>query len=185
MPVESRLKSSGDTVVVETAVEEVHGPDLLRPLLGSSISERISRSVAGVVIGTLVGIDTENRVPLVIFSGQSGSAAVRARSVVDLYDPHIGKDVVLAFEAADQGKPIIMGVLCQSAEVLLARAPEEIEIDSDGRRVVINANEQIVLRCGKASITLTKAGKVVITGTYVLTESSGANRIKGGSVDIN
>jgi hypothetical protein len=42
-----------------------------------------------------------------------------------------------------------------------------------------------VLRCGQASVTLTKAGKVLIRGTYVSSRSSGVNRIKGGSVQLN
>jgi hypothetical protein len=42
-----------------------------------------------------------------------------------------------------------------------------------------------VLRCGKASITLTKAGKVLVQGTYVSHRSSGVIRIKGGAVQLN
>ena len=51
--------------------------------------------------------------------------------------------------------------------------------------MVLSAQEEIVLRCGKASITLTKAGKVLIEGAYVLSRSSGVNRIRGGSVQLN
>ena len=47
------------------------------------------------------------------------------------------------------------------------------------------SKEQLVLRCGKASITLTKAGKVLIDGSHVLSRSSGVNRVKGGSVQLN
>jgi hypothetical protein len=43
----------------------------------------------------------------------------------------------------------------------------------------------MVLQVGKASITLTKDGRIVIRGADVLTRSSGSNRIKGGSVSIN
>ena len=55
----------------------------------------------------------------------------------------------------------------------------------DGRRVVLDAKDEIVLRCGKASITLRRNGRIVIRGTYVETRSQGTNRIKGGSVQIN
>jgi hypothetical protein len=41
------------------------------------------------------------------------------------------------------------------------------------------------LRCGESSIVLTRAGKVLIKGNYVLSRSRGANRIKGAYVDIN
>jgi len=56
------------------------------------------------------------------------------------------------------------------------------EVRVDGERVVFDAKKEIVLRCGKASITLTRAGKVLIRGAYLLNRSSGVNRIKGGSV---
>ena len=42
-----------------------------------------------------------------------------------------------------------------------------------------------MLRCGDASITLTRAGKVLIKENYVLSRSRGCNKIKGAAVDIN
>jgi hypothetical protein len=60
-----------------------------------------------------------------------------------------------------------------------------VEVDADGERMTVTAKEELVLRCGEASITLTKAGKVLIRGTYVSSRSSGVNRIKGGAVHIN
>jgi hypothetical protein len=59
------------------------------------------------------------------------------------------------------------------------------DVASDGKRMLLSAQEEITLRCGQASITLTKAGKVLLSGDYVLSRSRGVNRIKGGSVQIN
>jgi len=59
------------------------------------------------------------------------------------------------------------------------------KVSVDGEQVTITGDREIVLRCGEASIVLTKAGKVIIRGAYVVTRSSGANRIKGASVHIN
>lgn len=67
--------------------------------------------------------------------------------------------------------------------VLEAERPEEVIVD--GKKVIFDAKDEIVLRCGKASITLTRAGKILIRGAYLLNRSSGVNRIKGGSVQIN
>ena len=64
-----------------------------------------------------------------------------------------------------------------------AARPFEARVDGD--RVVISADKEIVLQCGKASITLTRAGKILLRGAYLLSRSSGVNRIKGGSVQIN
>ncbi len=61
-----------------------------------------------------------------------------------------------------------MGVLRGSAGWPLDEQPGQVEVDADGERLLVSAKEQLVLRCGKASITLTKAGKVLIEGSYLL-----------------
>src|SRR5262249_32829794 len=127
----------------------------------------------------------EGEVPLVIFSGQPGTAAIAARTTLDMHGEHIGRDVVLQFEAGDPDRPIILGIIRTPGAWPPNERPEQLQVDADGERLVVMAKEQIVLRCGKASITLTKAGKVLIQGAYVSTRSSGVNRIKGGSVQIN
>lgn len=101
------------------------------------------------------------------------------------------REVLLAFESNDPERPIIIdtmhSLLDEVAEatddVLEVKKPEDVLID--GKRITFDAREEIELRCGKSSITLTKAGKVLIRGAYLLSRSSGTNRIKGGSVQIN
>lgn len=143
------------------------------------------KAMPGVVIGELIGIADDGMVPLVIYPGQPGTAALRARTILDLHGPHIGQPVVLMFEGGDAAQPIVMGVIRQAQGWPLAEPPGQVEIDPDGKRLVISAREQMVLRCGKASITLTKAGKVLIQGSYVSSRSTGVNRIRGGSVQLN
>lgn len=65
----------------------------------------------------------------------------------------------------------------------VAETSETLRVD--GKRVVIEGHEEITLSCGEASITLTKAGKILIRGTYLQSRSSGVNRILGGSVQVN
>jgi len=55
----------------------------------------------------------------------------------------------------------------------------------DGKKITFSAKEKIVLKCGESSITLTKAGKILIRGKYLLNRSTGVNRIMGGSVQVN
>jgi hypothetical protein len=101
------------------------------------------------------------------------------------------RGVLLVFENGDPALPIIVGLI-QSApspfvELLSAARPPErpLEAQLDGERVVLNAEHEIVLQCGAASLTLRKDGRVLIRGAYVETHSRGVNRIKGGSVKIN
>ena len=65
------------------------------------------------------------------------------------------------------------------------RAEGALEAQVDGIRVRIHARYEVVLECGKASITLRRNGRVIIRGTYVETRSQGTNRIRGGQVRIN
>jgi len=141
--------------------------------------------IDGIVTGTLIGFADEGQTPLVTYRQQPGSAAIAAAAILDLHGPHIGRQVVLQFENGDPARPVIMGLLRKQADWSLAQQPGQVEVDADGERLIIGAKEQLVLKCGKASITLTRAGKIVIHGTYVSNRSSGVMRIKGGSVQLN
>jgi hypothetical protein len=136
-------------------------------------------------VGSLVGFKDNGRTPLVTFAGQPGAAAIAARATVDLHAAHVGGEVVLTFEAGDWLKPIILGVLRAADPNHLAPHPGHVEVEADGERMLVSAKEQLVLRCGKAVITLTKAGKIIIEGTYVSSRSTGVHRIKGGSIQLN
>ncbi len=98
---------------------------------------------------------------------------------------HIGKEVALAFENGDIAKPIVIGVLRGNQGWPVDHRPDNVQIVADDERLIVTAKDQLVLRCGKASITLTKAGKVLIEGAYVSNHSSGVIRMKGGSVQLN
>jgi phage baseplate assembly protein gpV len=142
-------------------------------------------ALTGIVVGELVGIANEGGTPLVLFPGQAGTAALAARTVVDLHAPHIGGQVVLMFDGGDPSMPVIMGVLRGRAGWPLDAQPGHVQADVDGARLIVSAHDELVLRCGKASITLTRDGKVTIRGTHVFSRSSGVNRVKGGSVQLN
>ena len=146
---------------------------------------RAAASLPGAVIGILIGFKDEGCTPLVLFPGQSSSAAVAAASAIDVHGTHIGRQVVLIFENGDSRRPIIVGLLKSTQAWPLPEQPGQVEVDADGERLIVSAREQLVLRCGKASITLTKAGKILIDGAYISSRSSGVNRIKGGSVQLN
>lgn len=141
--------------------------------------------IDGVVVGRLQGFRDQD-LPLVDFVENPFLTPVPARTTVSLSVADLEKEVVLQFENGQPHKPIILGLL------LGKTGPEhKLEnevapfVEVDGEKIVVNANREIVLRCGEASITLTRAGKVLIKGEHVVSHSKGANKIKGGSVQIN
>ena len=144
-----------------------------------------ARLLPAVVVGELLALAGDAAQPMVRFDAADGPRTHLARSCVDLHGAHIGHPVVLVFERGDPALPIVTGVLRAGADRPPGGAPAQVDVDADGRRMVVTAHEQLVLRCGKASITLTQAGKVLIEGAYVSSRSTGVNRIKGGSVQLN
>jgi hypothetical protein len=87
--------------------------------------------------------------------------------------------------ASLQASPTPISPVAQPKTAEVAPQLPALEAVIDGRRVVLDARDEIVLRCGKATITLRSNGRIVIRGTYIETHSAGVNRIKGGSVQIN
>jgi hypothetical protein len=91
---------------------------------------------------------------------------------------------VLLFDGGDPLKPILVG-LVKSAGPGPRTPIQALDVKIDGKSVSFEAQEEIVLRCGKASITLLKNGKLVIRGAFVESHATGTNRIKGASVKVN
>jgi Domain of unknown function (DUF6484) len=146
--------------------------------LGESVGAR--RRLEGVVIGALVGL-ADDGVPLVDFSGNPEDSPVAARTIAVVGHEDVGREVALLFEGGEAAKPVLIGLMAQPQP----QRPATVSVDRDGERLELTAQREIVLRCGDASITLTRAGKVLIRGTYVSSHSKGVNKIKGGAVHIN
>jgi len=177
-----------DSVQIDKFVAEIesNGAELLLPLVsGQPTKASVAETSLGVIVGELIAIVDDGRTPMVVYPTQKGSAAIAARSIVDLHSGHIGQRVVLSFDGGDPARPIVMGVIRQAAVWAPEEKPGTVEVEADGARLVISAKDQLVFRCGLASITLTRAGKVLIQGEHVSSRSAGVNRIKGGSVQIN
>ncbi len=130
------------------------------------------------------GVDEQ---PLVVGLPTIPAEIVAARSTVPLVRAHVGATVVVVFEENDVRRPIVVGILQDPGAMASAtkEPPQRVTLQIDDDTFAVSAEREIVLRCGDASITLTRAGKVLIKGTYVVSRSSGYNKIKGAAVDIN
>jgi hypothetical protein len=153
--------------------------------------------IVGSRVGWVVGVDPSRGV-LVDYEGNT-AGPLPALSTVPLDAKSLEQAVasrqraVLLFENGVPTRPLLVG-LVQAAtsstplidELLEASVPrQEVEARVDGKRVVIEGQDEIVLSCGKASITLRRNGKVIIKGVQLESSAAGVNRIKGGSVQIN
>ena len=130
---------------------------------------------AEVVIGRIVSVG-EDGAPLVEFAGNPAGESVRALATARYDDVACGASVALMFIGGDRARPLAIGVVSEP-DGASAAVPEE--------RLTFTAAREIVLQCGRASIVLTRAGKVLVRGAYLSLRSSGMQRITGASVQIN
>jgi hypothetical protein len=178
-----------------TPVLQIQGADVQRSPLGDLLAApRHARPIPAVpgpapwpatLIGKVAGFDPSGYA-LVEFEGNHLGRPVLSKQACALSSNDIGREAVLVFENSDPLKPVILGLLQPVTPIEHPNnASQPVSVSLDGEQLTLSAKNEIVLRCGKASITLTRAGKVLIRGAYLLSRSSGANRIKGGSVQIN
>jgi hypothetical protein len=136
------------------------------------------------VVGVFHGFDLDDS-PLIILPSVLPGEILTARTAVPLERDQVDAEVVVICEEGDPHRPIVMGVLERRSGVGSPAKAKGTMIVADDERYIISAKREIVLRCGDSSITLTRAGKVIIKGNYILSRATGYNKIKGAAVDIN
>lgn len=99
-------------------------------------------------------------------------------------------EAALVFEDGDPARPILLTLLRSSTpmldlvlEGLPAKAPRVAQVE--GKRVVITGKDEIVLRCGEASLTLSEEGTVVLKGVRVVSQARQTQKIRGAKIQIN
>jgi len=160
------------------------GAILAQPSRRDETRAPTGRAISGIVIGTLTGVSPTGT-PVVDFPGSPATEPVEAIALKSVASADAGREVALSFIDGDPTRPMILGFIHRPDAENLERDSQTVDVRLDGESVTLKANQQIVLQCGKASITLTRAGKIIIKGAYLSSRSTGVNRIKGGSVQIN
>lgn len=147
-----------------------------------------------ILIGQLVAVDEDGQL-LVEIPGRDGPCIARllqgGLNLAEIVEIELPVLVLLAVTKAGVDSPVILGRIGDN----LSRPSKNREIDLpsegnrhvsiDGEQVVLEAKKELVLRCGKSSITLKKNGKVVIRGVNLINRAASTNKIKGASVNIN
>jgi hypothetical protein len=195
----NQLTTPTETNAIAPSQANVNTPSISHAKTKSPV-QRLENTIAGGVRIGLVAAFSEAG-PLVDFDGNPTDEPLPACSCVRITPREIGRSTILAFEENALCRPVIIGLVeecsspaggrslmadeSQASETAVSGDDKCVAVEADGRRLVVSAEQELVFRCGKASVTLTKAGKILIRGTYLLSRSAGVNRIVGGSVQIN
>jgi len=157
-----------------------------------------------IILGELKSLDTNGNA-LVDYECNPDPLPQTAVSTLAVTRQHLGRQVALLFASGDLRRPVIMGFIHNPLEELLeqfvqpsmseAKSLDQRSMEAvaaadqivrvDGRQIVIEGQDEVVLKCGEASITLSKNGKIALRGKYLLSRASDVNRILGGSVQVN
>jgi hypothetical protein len=149
----------------------------------------------GVCVGQIIDISLDGKV-IVDFPGNK-NGRIGARCIEGLIsrndcERNLPVSVLLVFEQNDPSLPIIVGKISDvvpTSDFIVGRGELTDNlarfISIDGESVVLEANKEILLRCGKSSIVSKKNGKIVVKGTEIISRSSGNNKLKGATVNIN
>ena len=104
--------------------------------------------VYGVVTGQFLGLDSDGN-PMVVFPGQQGTAARRARSIANLESVPFGAEVILQFDQGNLNLPIIMGIIQTPQPTTGQSELEPLQVEVDHQHLQIQAQEKLTLRCGQ------------------------------------
>jgi hypothetical protein len=147
-------------------------------------------------IGWVAGVDADGSIRVDFAGNRHGP--LLARTTISL-EPEQWRqaarerrEATLFFDDGAPSRPVLTGLLqpmppTPFIDAMLAQplpdAPKEAQLD--GRRVVLEGRDEVVLRCGRATLILRADGKVILRGVDVVTEAEGVHRIRGGKVKIN
>lgn len=177
------------TLVKKTSIENQELPsidEIIQDVKTSSyktatdIDSRASEPIVGEIIDVVSKKTSKNQV-LVRCVNEENVVFEQWVAYMRGLDLKKGNRVLLS-KAKNWPVWIIVGVI--EEEIPFAEETQ-LDIKVDGKRIEVNGKDEIVLRCGEASITLRRNGRIMIRGVYVETRAKGTNRIKGGSVLIN
>jgi hypothetical protein len=150
-----------------------------------------------ICLGKVVRITRDGK-PVVTYPGcdTGGVEATLLVGATSRLQPDRSEPMLLLF-LENQRQPIILGAItdrfAQDTETdtdsLKIRKPQELSRPAstlvDGKRIVISAQNEIVLKCGMSSLVLRRDVKVVIKGKRLVSRAKETNRIRGGAVHIN
>lgn len=132
---------------------------------------------AVLLLARVVGVESDL---VVVEDCSASSAPFKARTAIVLRNL---QDPVLALRLPD-GSAVLVGQLYPTVPLEPTTA-EGAEVVLAGDRVRIEAATELILTAGACTIRLDARGKLVSTAEHIVSRARGANKVQGGSVQLN
>ena len=172
---------------VEATAEAAAAP--LAQWLQGAVGPRETPGAAAFLTGHLRGLDAEGR-PL--FQPEGSEERIPVAIGIELSDGVIVRATrrerrAMVVRTADETpRWILVGLVRERVgEKARDAKPGRLEVTVDGESVKFEAEHDIELKCGQASITLRYDGRIELRGTHILSASRGPNRVKGATIALN
>ena len=133
------------------------------------------RLLPSLEFGRVVLVDSDK---ILVEVARIGSKQRLARTLVGALDLEPGDQVLVAVVGNEDPDLVILGRLFNPSVPVR-------DIRINGRRVSIDAESELVLKCASATIRIGRDGLIAVRGDRVTSQARGTNRIRGGSVEIN
>lgn len=144
------------------------------------VNDELPTAGASVILGRIIAL-TPQKTAMVEYDGNPSGVAHLALQTLEIKSEHIGRQVTLQFIDGNATRPVITGILWDGQSS--TNTTVDVAVDSD--TLTLSAKQEIVLKCGKASITLKKNGSIVLRGTNVESRASGVNKMRGRAIQLN
>jgi hypothetical protein len=127
-------------------------------------------------VGTIAGVENE----VVLVRSAASPHPIEAKSAVVLRNL---KDPVV-YLAPEGGAAIIVGQIHPTVTIAPADAAGG-DIIVTGHRITMEAASELVLKAGACVVRLDARGKLSATADQIVSRARGANKVQGGSVQLN
>jgi hypothetical protein len=176
-----------DRIPAESTAEAPAAP--LADWLHGTVGPREGHGASSFLTGHLRGLDAEGRP---IFQPEGSEERVSVAIGTELSDGVIVRAVrrerraIVVRTADETPRWILIGLVRDRVgEKAREAKPGRLEVTVDGEKVKLEAEHDIELKCGQASITLRYDGRIEVRGTHILSASRGPNRVKGATIALN
>ena len=127
-------------------------------------------------VGTIAGV----RDDIVLIQSAASADAIEAKTAVVLRNL---KDPVV-YLAPDGAPAVIVGQIHPTVTITPADAVAG-DIVVKGNRITMEAASELVLKAGACVVRLDARGKLASTADHIVSRARGANKVQGGSVQLN